>query len=259
VHCEWLAVALSVASLINHDEAADGELVNGCDECLVGNINVLLMVTMADESLETLRAARVEDAVAQPGEQEADTVLAHAIDALHICALALVSLENLTASADNLELMSFTVSMEVPGERLGNKVHFFHLLRRLCDELLGRERANLEAVVRLDVLDVRIGDLAAEEVEIFHLGVVLDIDGRLQRCLVLSLELGLLPVKLGNFLNHSDEEAASVLMMRHHTEALRQLSEDFIVVMATEHRVSDLGSLVLGHGIEVRILIEISQ
>ena len=63
--------------------------------------------------------------------------------------------------------------MQISTQLACYELHLFHLLRRLCDELARGETASLQAIVRLDILDIWILDLAPEEVEIFHLWVVL--------------------------------------------------------------------------------------
>ena len=92
-----------------------------------------------------------------------------------------------------------------------------HLLRRLGDQLLRRELSSFEAVVSLDIFDVRILYVTAEKIKVFHFWFLLNDHGRLHFTLVLFFYDGFLAVKLCHFLNDSNEKAACVLVMRHHS------------------------------------------
>ena len=69
--------------------------------------------------------------------------------------------------------------MQVPAERVSDKVNFLHLPEILSDQLCSWEGASLQSVVRLDVLDVRVRNVASKEREILHRVDILDSFGRL--------------------------------------------------------------------------------
>ena len=61
-------------------------------------------------------------------------------------------------------------------------------------------------------------------------------DGRWLNCaLVFSLEVRFCSIHLFNLLDDSDEEATSVLVVRHDTEALREFSKNGFIVVLAEH------------------------
>ena len=151
--------------------------------------------------------------------------MAHAVDALNIGAvLALIAYEDGAPRADDLQLVSVAVRVEVSAELSRDEVHFFHLLWRLGDQLASGEGAALQTIVSLDVFNIRVGDLTPEEVEILHLKVILNGDGRLRGRFVFGLKIWCRAVHLVYLFDHGDEEAAGVLMVRHDAEALGQLS-----------------------------------
>lgn len=124
-------------------------------------------------------------------------------------------------------------------------MYFGHLRRVLSDQLACWEGPFLEAVVGLDVLDIRVVYVAPEEVEIFHPCVLLNYDGSSHLRFILSLKVWLITLQLGHLLNHSDEESACILVVWHHTEAAWQLRQNLSVVVVAEHRLSKVRSMLL--------------
>ncbi len=169
--------------------------------------------------------------------------------------LAMISHENGAAHVNDLKLVLIAVCVQIARQTLGDKVHLFHLLRRLGDQLLSGEYTSFKTVVGLNVFNIGVCDFASIKFEVF----LIFLDHYRWFCcrIVFSLEDGSLAIKFLNFLNYSDEEAASVLMVRHNSQALGELSEDRLVVVLAEHGISKLGSLVLWNLIKSCVFSEI--
>jgi len=103
-------------------------------------------------------------------------------------------------------------------------VNFFHFGLVLCNELLGWEFTLWQTIVSLNVFDIRVGNLAPVELKVF-MGFLNNDRGRCVR-IIFCLQDRMLSIKLSHFLNHSDKEAAGVLMMRHYSETFGQFIED---------------------------------
>ncbi len=168
---------------------------------------------------------------------------------------AVVPDEDGAAHINDLKLVLIAISVQIARQTLSDKVHFFHLLRRLGDQLLSGEYASFKTIVGLNVFNIGVGDLASVEFKVFL--VFLDHYGWFRCRIVFSLENGSLAIKLLDFLNYCDEEAASVLMMRHNSQAFGEFSKDRLVVVLTEHGISKLGSLVLWNLVESCVFSEI--
>lgn len=78
----------------------------------------------------------------------------------------------------------------------------------------------MQAVVRLNVLNVGVLAIAAEEIEVAFFRVLLDDKFFAGLRHVFSSELGLIVSTLANLFNDSDEKARSVLMVWHHSDTL---------------------------------------
>ena len=186
--------------------------------------------------------------------------MAHAVDAFDVGAVfALVAHEDGAPRANNLQLVSVAVRVEVSAQLSRDEVHFFHLLWRLSDQLAGGEGVALQTIVSLDVFNIWVGDLTPEEVEILHLKVILNGDGRLRGRFVLSLKVWRLAVHLVYLFNHGDEETTGVLMVRHDAETLGHLSQNTRIVMPSKHSIADLGTLIHWNICKLGILLEIAQ
>ena len=173
---------------------------------------------MHNQAFEGLEAWSVKDTISKPWEKVSDTVLAHTVDTLNIGAiLALIAQKYLTAHAYHVHLMLITVSIEEAWHLSWDKVHFLHLLERLCDKLFSRENPSLQPIVRLDILDVGIWDIASVELEIFLLWIVLYHHSGFDGWFIFCLKVGCLTIKLLYFLNYRDEETACVLVMWHNS------------------------------------------
>ena len=128
------------------------------------------MITIHDKLFKGVKAARVDNSGRQPRQYELNAVLTHSVDALNILTIfALIANENLTPSADDFELVTFRISMQISRQFFSNKVHFFHLSGRLGNELFCWERTSLKTIVGLNVLYIGICDLTSVEIEVFGL------------------------------------------------------------------------------------------
>lgn len=125
-------------------------------QLLVFEFGVLVVIPVHDQAFEGVRALCEHDPARQLRQQEPDSILTNAVDAFDIGAVfALVSDENSAAGADDFQFL-LSVSMQIPAQLSRDEVHLFHLLGRLGDELIGWELTADEAVVGLDVLNVRV-------------------------------------------------------------------------------------------------------
>ena len=137
MHGDGLNVANRVPCSEYHDEAADTQFADLGDKFLVRDLRVLHVVAVRDEAPESHEARGVENAVLEPRQEEADTVLADTEDALDVLAVfSLVAHEDIAAHADDFQQVALTVGVEEAREGLSDKMHFLHLLGRLSDELL---------------------------------------------------------------------------------------------------------------------------
>ena len=66
VQSQRLHVALSIASFVDDDEAADGKVGDLTNKLLVFEIDILVVVTMHDQPLERIVALSVENPALQP-------------------------------------------------------------------------------------------------------------------------------------------------------------------------------------------------
>ena len=107
--------------------------------------------------------------------------------------------------------MLFTVSKQNTGELFRNKVDFFHVTWRLGDKLFSWENTLFEAIVCLNVLYVRVGQLTAEKFKITLFGVFLDNFRSLESGIIFGFNLRLIVVQIGNLFYDSNEKARSVL------------------------------------------------
>ena len=197
------------------------------------------MVAIDYESFEGVQALSVDNTVLKPWQQEMDAILAYTEDALDVLAIfAMVTHESAAADANYFQLMLVAISKQVPRHRLGDEVNALHLLWGLCEKLLRWERSSFESIICLDVFNIWVSDLASVELKLSHFRLFL-YDYRRHSCrLIFSLEVWLLPIALRNFLDYCDEEAACVLVVRHDSQALWQLAQNLLIVMAAEHGLS---------------------
>ena len=125
--------------------------------------------------------------------------------------------------------------------------------------MLGRELTLSKAVVGLDVLNIRVRDLAPEEVKVLHVGLLLDDSGGRHGRLVFCLEDGLLTVHLCDLLDHCDEETRSVLVVGKHSQTLGHLSENAFVIVTAEHSFFYLRALIVRYIFEFVKGVEIGE
>lgn len=103
------------------------------------------------------------------------------------------------------------VCVQELGEGLVDAVDAGHSGLVLCNHMVAVKR--LEAVVRLDVLDVGVLAVAAEEIKVAFFRVLLNHKFLAGLRHVLSRELGLIVSALLDLFNHSDEKARCVLLV----------------------------------------------
>ena len=260
VHAHCFNIALLVPCFVSNDKTANLQVFDLLGKPLIGDIGLWIVISMHHKASKTLEAGCAENPRITPRQKEPDSVLRNPIDALYVWAeTGLVSREHLTSHINDVQLVFFTVGKQNSRELFWNKVDFFHVTWRLGDKLFSWENTLFQGIVCLDVLDVRIGQLASEKFKITLLWVFLDNFGGLELRIIFGFDLRLIVVQISNLFDYSDEKAGSVLQVRQNAQTIWQLRQNATLIVLIEHSVSRVRFELFRNLIQGCILIKVGK